>query len=185
MALIRPSWKSRGATYTEFGITIHCVGKDQIGQNHILHYLDNGSANLCFAYQKEIFFVPAAMILKSLVDLPDYEIYRSLMRNREGNSFMEGCAKFMLRQLQEEDIVTRNDALNYIGSRFRIKLNLPDWYSDVECAQHLFKYSLLTHLESKTDKFNLMMYELFKIKFELNFCFFLSILILLLLLDLC
>ncbi len=90
MALIRPSWKSRGATYTEYGITIHCVGIDQIGQNHILHYLDNGSANLCFAYQKEIFFVPAIMILKGLVDMPDYEIYRCLMRNRENNSFMEG-----------------------------------------------------------------------------------------------
>ena len=90
MALIRPSWKSRGATYTEYGITMHCVGIDQIGQNHILHYLDNGSANLCFAYQKEIFFVPAIMILKGLVDMPDYEIYRCLMRHRETNSFMEG-----------------------------------------------------------------------------------------------
>lgn len=89
--MIRQSWKSRGATYTEFGVTIRCVGSDQVGQNHILHFLDNGSANLCFPYQKEIFFIPAMMILKSLVDLPDYEIYRQLIRNKnESNSFMEG-----------------------------------------------------------------------------------------------
>ncbi len=163
MALIRPSWKSRGATYTEFGITIHCVGIDQIGQNHILHYLDNGSANLCFAYQKEIFFVPAIMILKGLVDMPDYEIYRCLMRHRETNSFMEGCAKYMLRQMQEENIFTRTDVLNYIGSRFRIKLQLPDWYTDVECANYLFKHSLFTHLENNIDKFNLLIFMLRKL----------------------
>ena len=90
MAMIRHSWKNRGATYTEFGVTIHCVSSDQIGQNHILHYLENGSANLCFAYQKEIFFIPAIMILKGLIDMPDYDIYKNLMRNNEKNSFMEG-----------------------------------------------------------------------------------------------
>lgn len=95
MALIRPSWKSRGATYTEYGMTIRCVGNDQIGLNHILHYLDNGSANLCFAYQKEIFFIPAIMILKALVDMPDYEIFRCIMRNKENNSFMEGYGKLI------------------------------------------------------------------------------------------
>lgn len=88
--MIRPSWKSRGATYTEYGITIRCVGSDQIGQNHILHYLDNGGANLCFPHQKEIFFIPTIMILKGLVDMPDYEIYRRLMLHKESNSFMEG-----------------------------------------------------------------------------------------------
>jgi DNA-directed RNA polymerase I subunit RPA2 len=163
MALVRPSWKSRGATYTEYGITIHCVGKDQIGQNHILHYLDNGSANLCFAHQKEIFFVPAIMILKALVDMPDYEIFKCLMRHRENNSFMEGCVKFMLRQLQTEKIFTRNDVLAYIGSRFRVKLNLPDWYTDIECANYLIKYSLFTHLNKNSDKFNALIFMLRKL----------------------
>jgi DNA-directed RNA polymerase I subunit RPA2 len=118
--------------------------------------LDNGSANLCFAYNKEIFFVPAVMLLKGLLDVPDYEIYRCLMRHREKNSFMEGCVKFMLRQLQDADIYTKDDVLNYIGSRFRIKLGLPEWYTDTECAQHLFKYCLLSHLNDDFDKFNLL-----------------------------
>ncbi len=39
MALVRPSWKSRGATYTEFGITIRCVGLDQIGQVNFQQHL--------------------------------------------------------------------------------------------------------------------------------------------------
>lgn len=62
----------------------------------------------------------------------------------------------MLRQLQDANLYTKNDVLNYIGSRFRIKLNLPEWYTDTECAQYLFKYCLLTHLSSDVDKFNLL-----------------------------
>jgi DNA-directed RNA polymerase I subunit RPA2 len=76
----------------------------------------------------------------------------------------------MLRQLQEEEIFTRNDVLNYIGSRFRIKLMLPDWYTDIECANHLFKYSLFTHLNENVDKFNLLMFvcmhKLLNVKIE-------------------
>jgi DNA-directed RNA polymerase I subunit RPA2 len=157
MALIRPSWKSRGARYTEHGVTIHCVGVDQIGQNHILHYLDNGSANLCFAHQKEIFFVPAVMVLKALVDMPDFEIYRCLMRGCEQSAFVEGCVKFMLRQLHEEKLFTRDQVLSYIGSRFRVKLLLPEWYTDIDCAQYLIKYCLFTHLDNNMDKFNMLM----------------------------
>jgi DNA-directed RNA polymerase I subunit RPA2 len=63
----------------------------------------------------------------------------------------------MLRQLQDEDIFTRNDVLNYIGSRFRIKLQLPEWYTDIDCANYLFKYCLFTHLDDNIDKFNLLM----------------------------
>ncbi len=63
----------------------------------------------------------------------------------------------MLRQLQDENLLTRDDVLTYIGSRFRIKLMLPDWYTDIECANYLFKYSLFIHLDENIDKFNLMM----------------------------
>jgi DNA-directed RNA polymerase I subunit RPA2 len=63
----------------------------------------------------------------------------------------------MLRQLQEENILTRNDVLSYIGSRFRVKLMLPEWYTDIECANYLFKYSLFTHLDDNLDKFNMLM----------------------------
>ena len=63
----------------------------------------------------------------------------------------------MLRQLQEENLLTRNDVLTYVGSRFRVKLMLPEWYSDIECANYLLRYSLFTHLEENIDKFNLIM----------------------------
>ena len=126
----------------------------------MLHYLDNGSANLCITYNKEIFFIPAVMILKCLKNVSDYEIYRCLMRHRENNSFIEGNIKFSLRQLQENKdacLLTQNDILKYIGSRWRVKLQLPEWYTDIECAQYLFKHYLLIHLNEDSDKFNLLM----------------------------
>ena len=69
------------------------------------------------------------------------------------------CIKLMMRQLHKEDIYTRADVLTYIGSRFRIKLNLPEWYSDHECANFLFDNYLFPHLDNNTQKFNLLMLD--------------------------
>lgn len=62
-----------------------------------------------------------------------------------------------MRQLHKEELYTRNDVLNYVGQRFRVKLNLPDWYTNRECANFLFEKCLLTHLERNEEKFNLLM----------------------------
>lgn len=62
----------------------------------------------------------------------------------------------MMRQLQNEKLFTRNDLLKYIGHRFRVKLDLPEWYTDQECANFLFEKCLFIHLENNKDKFNLL-----------------------------
>ena len=62
MALIRPSWKSRGATYTEYGITIRCVGSDQIGMVRL-------DTSQCISYKnfvllfRTIFYITLTMAL--------------------------------------------------------------------------------------------------------------------------
>ncbi len=75
----------------------------------------------------------------------------------------------MLRQLQEENLFTKSDVLNYIGSRFRVKLGLPEWYTDSECAQYLFKYCLLAHLNTETEKFNLLVYAWSPLRLPLKY----------------
>lgn len=62
-----------------------------------------------------------------------------------------------MRQLHNEELYTCSDTLNYIGRRFRVKLDLPKWYTDQECAKFLFEKCLFTHLETNKDKFNLLM----------------------------
>ena len=64
----------------------------------------------------------------------------------------------MLRQALTEDLITKHDVLKYIGERFRIKLRLPDWYTDEEIGKFLFKQCICTHLSSEEDKFNILVY---------------------------
>ena len=46
----------------------------------------------------------------------------------------------MLRIVMEEGCSTQKQVLNYLGERFRVKLNLPDWYPNEQAAEFLFKY---------------------------------------------
>ncbi|XP_072029490.1 LOW QUALITY PROTEIN: DNA-directed RNA polymerase I subunit RPA2-like [Amphiura filiformis] len=154
MAINRPKWKTRGKAYTEFGVTMRCVSKDQSSMNLTMHYLNNGTATLSFAYQKEIFFIPLILILKALIDTTDQHIYKELLKGRENNTFYIGCVIGMLRQTQDKNLVSQKAILQYIGERFAVKLGLPSWYTPEENAQFLFKHSICIHLDSNLDKFN-------------------------------
>ncbi|KAI8516019.1 DNA-directed RNA polymerase I subunit RPA2, partial [Branchiostoma belcheri] len=132
MAIVRPSWKGRGKLYTEYGVSMRCVTKDQTAATIVLHYLTNGTVTLCFVYKKEQFFVPIVIILKALVEASDKHIYSELIKGKEDNSFFKGCVASMLRQAQNEGLMTQAGILKYIGERFRVKLPVPDWYTDEE-----------------------------------------------------
>ncbi|XP_033762318.1 DNA-directed RNA polymerase I subunit RPA2-like [Pecten maximus] len=156
--MTRPSWKNRGKQYTEFGVSIRCVLDDQSGITNILHYLSNGMATLSFTYNKEMFFVPVVFILKALVKVTDKYIYDELIQGKEEDSYYKGCIVGMLRQVQDEGLLTQSSIMKLIGERFRIKLDLPVWYTDVDVANYLLKHCIAIHLESNTDKFNLLLY---------------------------
>ena len=49
------------------------------------------------------------------------------------------CIATMLRQAQDENLSRRKEVLKYIGNKFRIKLRCPEWYTDIEVAEFLFK----------------------------------------------
>lgn len=48
----------------------------------------------------------------------------------------------MLRSAQSEGILSRADALRFIGDRFRIKMDLPDWASSEAVTIELLKYEI-------------------------------------------
>jgi len=64
LAVIRPSWKGRGPLYTEYGIQMRSVRKDQTAVNMTLHYLSDGVIMICINHEKELFYVPLVFILK-------------------------------------------------------------------------------------------------------------------------
>ncbi|KAH9496230.1 DNA-directed RNA polymerase I subunit RPA2 [Bulinus truncatus] len=158
LCLTRSSWKKRGPEYTEFGVSIRCVREDQIANTLTLHYLNNGTAKLSFGVMKEVFFIPIVLVLKGLLDVSEKFIADELIKGREEDTFYKGCITFMLRQIMSEGLNSQASVLSFIGRRFRVKLSLPEWYTDEEVGKYLFKNSVCIHLDNNSDKFNLLVY---------------------------
>lgn len=156
IAMSRPKWKSRGQGYTQYGINMRCVKNEHTAINMNLHYLENGTVMLNFIYQKELFFLPLGFALKALVDFTDFQIYQELIKGREDNSFYKTCASEMLRMVMEEGCTTRSKVLNYLGERFRVKMMLPEWYTNEQCANFLLEECICIHLKSDLEKFYLL-----------------------------
>lgn len=156
VAMSRPKWKSRGQGYTQYGISIRCVREEHTAINMNLHYLENGTVMLNFIYQKELFFLPIGFALKALVAFSDYQIFQELIKGHEENSFYKSCVSEMLRVVLEEGCSTRSEVLNYLGERFRVKVNLPEWYTNEQCAEYLLNECICIHLKSDVEKFYLL-----------------------------
>ncbi|XP_027863285.1 DNA-directed RNA polymerase I subunit RPA2 isoform X1 [Xiphophorus couchianus] len=159
VAMSRPKWKSRGQGYTQYGISLHCVREEHSAINMNLHYLENGTVMLNFIYQKEMFFLPLSFALKALVDFTDFQIYQELIKGSEDNSFYKTCVSEMLRMVSEEGCTTRSKVLDYLGERFRVKLSVPEWYTNEQCANFLLNECLCIHLKSDLEKFYLLCFS--------------------------
>lgn len=156
IAMSRPKWKSRGQGYTQYGISMRCVRDEHTAINMNLHYLEDGTVMVNFIYQKELFFLPIGFALKALVHFSDYQIFKELIKGHEENSFYKSCVSEMLRIVMEEGCTTQNKVLKYLGQRFRVKMNLPEWYSDEQCAEYLLSECICIHLKSNVEKFYLL-----------------------------
>lgn len=154
MAINRPKWKTRGKGFTEFGVTMRCVRNDQSIVNITLHYLNTGSVVVSFGYNKEIFFIPLLLVLRALIDTSDQQVYDELVKGKEKNTFLIGCVTGMLRQTQTLKLSTQEEALEYLGERFCIKLSVPPWYTKAQAAKFLLQQCVCVHLDSNQDKFN-------------------------------
>ncbi|XP_068597291.1 DNA-directed RNA polymerase I subunit RPA2 [Brachionichthys hirsutus] len=156
VAVSRPKWRSRGQGYTQYGVSMRCVREEHTAVSLTLHYLENGSVMLNFVHQKELFFLPLGFALKALADFTDFQIYEELIKGREDNSFYKSCVSEMLRAVVDEGCPTRSEVLGYLGHRFRVKMNLPEWYSDERCASILLDQCICIHLKSDVEKFYLL-----------------------------
>ncbi|XP_051928915.1 DNA-directed RNA polymerase I subunit RPA2 isoform X2 [Hippocampus zosterae] len=156
IAMSRPKWKSRGQGYTQYGLSMRCMKGEHTAVNMNLHYLENGTVMLNFIYQKELYFLPLGFVLKALVDLSDAEIFSELIKGVEENALYRSCACEMLRLVLGQGCTSRSKVLDYLGRRFRVKLNLPEWYSEQQCADFLLDECICIHLQTGMEKFRLL-----------------------------
>lgn len=73
------------------------------------------------------------------MDFTEFQIFQELMKGREDNSFYKTCVSQMLRIVTEEGGTTRSKVLTFLGERFRVKMNLPEWYTNEQCASFLLE----------------------------------------------
>lgn len=157
IAIQRPTWKAKRLFYTEYGVIMRCVKKDdQTICSNTLHYLSNGAVELSFTYNKQQFFIPIMLLLLALTDEKDVSIVRQLSVVGEDAMSIKNSAKNMLSVLHENNIFSRTEALKYIGKLFRVKLSVPEWYKDVEVGQHLIRKCICIHVDSDKEKFNVL-----------------------------
>ena len=126
ISLMRPSFVNRGPSYTQFAVQIRGVRPDQTSATNTLHYLSNGSAMFRFTWRKQEYVIPIMLILKSLVDASDKEIFEGLMMQDYDNTFLTGRVELLLRSFKTYTMRTGEQCLDYLGEKFRVVLGLPE-----------------------------------------------------------
>jgi len=157
ISLIRPTFSNRGPSYTPYAVQIRCARPDQTSTTNTLHYLSNGSAMLRFSYRKQEYVIPIMLVLKALVDASDREIFEGIMMQDYENTFLTDRVELLLRSFKLFKLHTGSQCLDYIGSKFRIILNVPeDWTNEAVGAALLSKL-VLVHLQSPREKVHLLL----------------------------
>jgi DNA-directed RNA polymerase I subunit RPA2 len=175
MAIIRPSFVNRGATYTKYGIQIRSVRPDQTSQTNVLHYLNDGNVTFRFSWRKNEYLVPVLMILKALTETNDREIFEGVVgpaggKGIEGKQFVTDRMELLLRTYKAYNIHSKAKTRAYLGSKFRVVLGVPEDLSDEAAGTEFLRRIVMPHLGSyevtesnDTDKFRMLVFMIRKL----------------------
>lgn len=173
MSLVRKSFHVRGDGYSDKGVVIRCVRKDESSVTLKLYYLQNGSARLGFWIGGREFLLPVGIILKALIETNDREIYVSLTccynnrYNREkgavGTQLIGERAQIILDEVRDLSLFTRSQCLKHIGEYFQPVMDGFESENHTVVAEAVLRDYILVHLESNHDKFNLLIFMLQKL----------------------
>lgn len=159
VAIYRPSFSRLGSIYTPYCTMIRCVRKDQSSQTITLHYLSDGNCNVRFILGRQEFFIPIVILLKSLIETTDKEIYLKIIQDDFENTFLSDRIEMLLRETKKLNLYTKEQCLSYIGNKFRIMLKQDfEDFNDQEIAEFLIQKNILVHLDNNQSKFELFMY---------------------------
>ncbi|KZT62758.1 DNA-directed RNA polymerase I polypeptide 2 [Calocera cornea HHB12733] len=163
MSLIRPSYTNRGASYTQYAVTMRCVRPDQTSVTNSLHYLVNGTAMLRFSWRKQEYTIPIMLILKALIGASDKEIFEGIAMKDYENTFLLDRVELLLRSFKNYTLPTARACLDYLGDKFRVVLNLPDDWENEQVGSWLINKVILVHLSEPRDKFRMLLFMLRKL----------------------
>ncbi|KAF5393051.1 hypothetical protein D9757_001185 [Collybiopsis confluens] len=163
ISLLRPSFANRGPSYTQYAVQIRSVRPDQTSCTNTLHYLANGSAMFRFSWRKQEYVIPIMLILKALVGASDKEIFEGIMMEDYDNTFLTGRVELLLRSYKTFTMRTGEQALEYLGEKFRVVLGLSEDMSNSAIGAILIRKLILVHIESPREKYRMLLYMLRKL----------------------
>lgn len=166
LALHRGAYHKRGPSFTDMATLIRCVLPDESSMTSRCHYLADGTAVFAITIRRAEYFIPAGILLKCFMEVSDREIYEKLVKSAGGGAhaaFVAERAELLLRQASRYGLHTRNQCVEYLGSLFRVALDIPDRRTDGEAGEYLLKNFFFIHLTSGAEKLNLAYQMLLKL----------------------
>ncbi|KAG9247921.1 hypothetical protein BJ878DRAFT_116965 [Calycina marina] len=174
MGILRPSFKGRGAAFTQYGILIRSVRPDETSQTNVIHYLEDGNCTFRFSWRKNEYLIPVMMILKALVDTNDRAIFEGLVglpgSKATKNSFLTDRVELLLRSYKHYGLYTKRKTRAFLGKKFRIQLGVPDTMSNYDCGTEFLRKIVLVHLGNvdvteaqDNDKFKMLLFMISKL----------------------
>ena len=134
-----------------------CVRDDLYSQSFTLHFMNDGNVYLKILLKKQEFIIPLILILRSLADVSDVELYSQILIRHKENQRMKDSVNVLLAESTKYGYRTQAEYTAYIGSRFRELLNLNETdLSDVECGKVFLKENLLIHLDNNHEKIDVL-----------------------------
>ncbi len=164
LGLVRSSFLRRGAMFSKFATSIRCVDKTELSSTLRLHYMNTGSARLGLTIDRQEFYIPAGIIFRAITDSSENEIftYSDYGGNSE-NCLIKDCIINCLREATDADVLTKMDALRYIGKYFRNLLRGQRFVNDVELGEFFISRYIFTHLRRQDEKAHLLFFMLQKL----------------------
>lgn len=162
-AIIRPSFQNRGHTYSPYGVQMRCVRPDQTSQTVTIHYCTDGAVTLRFSYRKNEYMVPILLVLRSLCDASDLEIFERLTMGYSDNTFLVDRVEMLIRSFQRYTIYTRSAALDYLGSKFAVMIDSPEDSNNEQVGVEFLKRVILVHLKDSRAKFDMLIFMMQKL----------------------
>eukprot|EP00162_Nutomonas_longa_P016285 comp22508_c0_seq1/m.56259 comp22508_c0_seq1/g.56259 ORF comp22508_c0_seq1/g.56259 comp22508_c0_seq1/m.56259 type:complete len:404 (-) comp22508_c0_seq1:116-1327(-) len=164
MAIKRSAFTKRGPKYSSYATTIRCLRPDLTAQTVAVHYLKDGTAMFRFGYRRAEFFLPAVLLLKSLIDTTDREIYEKITQGAD-NTMLTDRVEVLLSSHKKYSLYSREQCLAFIGKRFRVAMReYPDHLNDVQIAQRIIAANVFVHLgDDNRAKFDLLCFMIRKL----------------------
>lgn len=163
IAINRPAFCNRGPLFTPLGIQVRCVRDDLFAQTVTVHYLSDGSASVRFLIRRAEFLIPAIVLLKCLKNFTDIELYSRLIKGNFDDRLTSNRVEVLIRDARRFSVYSQEQALAFIGSKFRVTLNIPAYLTDKQAGEQLIKEHLFIQVDDFNDKFFFLIFLIEKL----------------------